>query len=743
MNNYQLYRTNLFLGGQMKWDIIVSNDRNTLYVSDFNISPISNNCTYNALTDVIINNNHQDNIKLYYSKNKGNFYSECIDANFSHNYPLILNADESANIYSNTFDMGCKRSKLYSKYKKQFEFLCPLWLERVDAPIKFKISILDDLNKLVLSTKILTLNILQNKVFHNKFVNYFNNYINYIGLNTGNDNVINIKFNKPTTISGLNAETGMVETKTIDELSKNIISRERPLIEVDNMLINAFKNNNILCKQLFNFNLCFNINDILTGTIGNMLIGRNVIISVDVYIGDKLLEKRDFYTEYDHINRYVSGDTSETYNVFDYLHDNEIVDLIDKNKFCQSICHWSLCDNNDYIFNVYNGFAGIILDKNDPTITYINNHQYANSPNLLAKNYNPSINSIGWINTVEINSWNDFYEKYILNIDEYKHDGVLVGDNVFINNVKYNYIGKLSDDNFYLLGIKCKSNVLYSITDIIKHDKTITCHTIINGELYILQIHDLVILLTNNYDNLSFGKFNDILHDCDANIDIIGELLKMFNSVIYPDIIKFNKTIVYNIDNTKMVDLTDITEKRYYKYDISDTNYVARYDGKIKPTFTTTVDGQIKSTLYYKDYVTNDNLAHSVYALYSSIGEPLYPSIDYCAIKKLKNCQYDTLPTVVVSGRNEKVNIYKNVYEYNWFNKSKCLILHSNFTNDVFVNTGDTIVFDDIINDMIANQYKISDIKLIAYIRSLYDYYIDKNYSSTNKYTYTISFELK
>ena len=51
MNNYQLYRTNVLLGGQMKWDLIIDSSQNTLYVSDFHLSPISNNTPYTYKSD--------------------------------------------------------------------------------------------------------------------------------------------------------------------------------------------------------------------------------------------------------------------------------------------------------------------------------------------------------------------------------------------------------------------------------------------------------------------------------------------------------------------------------------------------------------------------------------------------------------------------------------------------------------------------------------------------------------------
>ena len=105
------------------------------------------------------------------------------------------------------------------------------------------------------------------------------------------------------------------------------------------------------------------IDDIIIPYIAKQLYGEQLKISVEALINDIALEKRDFYTEYEYINKFVYSYSNsvtndelidESTNVLSYLNDNLCIDLINKNKFNQSICHWSLCNNNDYIFNIYN-----------------------------------------------------------------------------------------------------------------------------------------------------------------------------------------------------------------------------------------------------------------------------------------------------------------------------------------------------------------------------------------------------
>lgn len=753
MNNYQLYRTNLLLGGQMKWDLIIDNTQNTLYVSDFHLSPISNNVPYTYKSDeYLIKNKHQDNVKAYYVANKGHFYNECLDTEFSHNWPIICNDDEQINAYSNTYDMGCRRSKRFNEYKKQFEFFCPLWLEHINDDIKFVINIKDVDSGVVLASNALILSYNNiNEKYHNNFIKYFNNFVNDVGLYDGNDNVINIGFKDNTaTASGLNAATGVIETQTISSLIENLTNREKPLMEFDNTIIQSLVNGTLICNQLFNINLCFNINDIMSGSITNMLHGEDIIISVDVYMGDKLLEKRNFNSEYDFIERDVQSDkpTNIHKNVLEYLHDNEYVDLINKNKFCQSICHWSLCENDDYIFNLYEGFAGIsvktTIENGFKNVRlYENEHQYRNAPNTFISMADLNQNSTGWLTHFDIMKWNSFY-KYINNTEKYKTEGIFIGDTNFINNVKYGYIPKIND-GIYLIGLSMPGSLLSSITS------SFECIELMDNTLYLLYIDNLFILLTLDMNLLSFGGFNNALYKFFNNNGIenitdeyaklfLTELYKMIKSKIDPNVIIFDKSILFTSINTPDNTATEVT---YYKDDNA-YNYVMRYDGKIKPTFTTNCN-----TLYYKDYLNEAKLKNSVYTLYNANKyEPLYPSIDYCAIKKLTDWSYNKLPKVIVSEHDNQVGIYKNDFEYSWYNNSKCIILEPEikFThiNKCIDGVYDSV--DNIVTNYLKTFYNTSNDDLITYIKGLYEYTNNwEYYSITNvdDYIYNISMKLR
>ena len=746
MNNFQLYRTNLYLGGQLKWDIIINNDANTLYVSDFHLSPISDNIPYIYNTDeYIIKNKHQDNIKLYYTTNKGNFYNNALDAEFKYSWPIICNTMEIRNAYSSTYDMGCKRSKRYKMHNKQFEFLCPIWIEHLTDDISFKFTVKFSNSDNVIASRKLKLSLNGND-FHNKFVTYFDNYIKDAGLNHEDDNILNIMFKtKTATIHGLNASSGLFETREINYLVENMLYRERPLMEVDDMLIGSFVDNTIICKQLLNLNFVFNIDDIISPGLMNMMKGEDVVISIDTYIGDKILEKRDFNTEYDYIAKDIQSTNDIEYNknVLDYLRDYECIDFITKNKLVQNICHWSLCNNNDYIFNVYDGFSGLYVDDITGNI-YENSHQYGNTPNIRISKDDKQQNPTGWINTYDISTWTAFY-KYVKNTNKYKKDGIHIKDNSFINGLQYTKIAKIDAyDEIYIIGLVAPNNVISSIVD------NFACTSLYENSLYVLNIDNLFIILSNNRDLLTFNRFKNILHnfqsiDNSTHNQFVYEIYDMMINVVNPNTIVFNNSLQYtNVDGPSK----NTTEISYFKDD-NTFNYVVRYCGKLRPNFI-----KQRTSMFYKDYVSDDSLnsklKNSAYAKYSNTKyEPLYPSIDYFAIKRVDDYTYESVPLVKVSEHDDLVPIIGNVYEYQWFNNNKCLLL-SNTIKFVYDQTkrpnGIIDSVDNIVEEYIKSYYNIDDADKAKYIKSLYEYSNDWEYysmSNIDNYVYSITIKLK
>jgi hypothetical protein len=261
---------------------------------------------------------------------------------------------------------------------------------------------------------------------------------------------------------------------------------------------------------------------------------------------------------------------------------------------------------------------------------------------------------------------------------------------------------------------------------------------------------------------LSFGKFVDILDNYTTTHNVnnsspdngtfniaffISDLFEMLKSVVYPQIVKFDKSLLYhNVDNIYNGTL-DISEKVYIKNDTDVNNYVVRYDGKIKPTFISIHNDKYNNVLYYKDCISDSINTTTIYSTYNKLGEPLYPSIGYCAIKSINNWNYNVLPLVNVTATSERINIFDNVYEYKWFNTNKCLVLKPTITAIKDVNNvNNNMNLDSVLNEIIADYYDIIDNEYVNYIKSLYTCNIDWDYvsdSNIGNYRYYISLELK
>jgi hypothetical protein len=776
MENFQLYRTNLLLGGQMKWDLIVDSDDNGMYIKDFNLTPISNNIPYTYQDNKnILNNKHRENVKAFFKKNKGYFYNEGLDEMFNSNWPTIVKKDEIIQNYSNIYDMGCKRAKNYRKYGKQFEFFCPVWIEKLENSLLFKVSVRDVGTKTLLANKSIDItSYIDNYTHknHNKFVDYFKEHISYLKLNTGNDNVANINIDGQSYISGLNVEYGIKLTKNISNIVHNMTSRERPVMEIDNMIITSFSNNNIISNQLFNFNICFNIDDFMSPSTAFFVRGNPLNISIDVEIDGKTIEKRDFYCNYETINRDKFYDFTDELNeqektafikeypnvftelnALDYLHDNAYIDFIDKNKYCPKICHWALSDNKEYMFNLYKGFEGYgIIKINDiPTIVE-NKNQYGKTPNIYIKKYAEDINNIGWINYENMERWDQFY-KYIVNTDKYKNvNSLYLNKQTFVNNLKYNYV----PEDTYLLVAKVTNKLLSTIenTYINKLSK-------INNELHVMVKDRLVLLITSNLDNVTFNSLYVDLYNLNANEwegndiksehkSFLKDIFKMMNNIEKPKTILLKSGLKWEYIN----DLDKNAKEISYIKD-STAGYVFRYDGNIKPYFIEGTD-----ILYYKDYVSDERkdlytpskLQKSQYIKYlHSNYEPIYPSINYCACKSITEYDRTNVPNVNTTEHNNPNNPVPilSKYEYSWFNNGISLFLlpEITFNYESEKNSDGTYKnVKELIRKFLQKYYNVKNDELLDFIISLYDNENDWEYTShenVEDYLYTIKLILK
>lgn len=383
MNNYQLYRSNVRLGGEIKMNMVLNDVDNQLCVTGFHITPVSPLIPYNLFVNKdILNYSHQENIRQFYREVQSGFYNSGIPAKYNTPWPIM---DKKISTYANPWHMGCRRIQ-YKLYKKQFEFFCPLWIENISPTdsIFFKFNIYEtlDANKeIILTTKTLFLGE-NNNEYHNRFVKYIHNYFKdfYMENDDTGGEIMNISFdNHDAWISGVDVLSGNYRKIDISKVVNSVLERERPFIEFNSILCNQFKDNNLIAKQLMNFNLCFNVEDISSSYIMQKMIGKKIRIEVNTGVRhddgtERMFLHKDFYTNHVYIpkkifrnhniseviNNTEAPDDSIKVNVLSYLSEPDNISLMNKNRLSQHIHTWSLKGNNDYIFNVYDGFSGYI-----------------------------------------------------------------------------------------------------------------------------------------------------------------------------------------------------------------------------------------------------------------------------------------------------------------------------------------------------------------------------------------------
>ena len=94
MNNYQLTKTNVLLGGQMKWNLQVRGCQDELCVTDFFLSPISKWINYIRPDRPTLNYSHDENIKDLYNTIRGDFFETKLDPRLSVKTPIIVDNED-------------------------------------------------------------------------------------------------------------------------------------------------------------------------------------------------------------------------------------------------------------------------------------------------------------------------------------------------------------------------------------------------------------------------------------------------------------------------------------------------------------------------------------------------------------------------------------------------------------------------------------------------------------------------
>lgn len=799
MNNYQLYRTNAKLGGQIAWNIILGSTEGDLNVTNFCLSPYSPYASfaYNEDRDWL-RYTHQENVSHLYKQIKGSFYDPCIDSRLSGHYPLL----DEIPTKNTAEDYGIMRIP-YKRFNKQFSILCPVWLEEFgpESVLEFEFilrpePILDtDTNTLTypvdnngqeieISKKVLVLD--GNTKTHdlstqNAFERYFFNYIDYISQEYANgelftkfigDDVINLNISNDKdsvseygAVTGLQVSSGNIITKDITSFIPNIYERERPLMELDSLIQSNISNNELIVKQLFNFNFIFNLDDLSNTTMLNLIGDSNKLnVDVRVKVNGKTLERRVFDTNYTYIKNSTISNEYETSvdtvsslmkiqnskdNVFNYLLDTKCIDLIKYNKVSQYIHHWSLTNNNDYIFNLYSGFAALSSG--------ISSYFYKSAPNYWETDVHVFPNALNWCKNIHYKRSQDFRNSIINDVtntytnidlsnsfvDYTKIDRITSDKNqiVHITSVTLNEsLGVILDDIKNNFGSIVKSNIGIFYRSKNKDDQNDqyiledNTHTdisnIINGGEYsdiffmvrgFVDNALVIIAPTSNINTLSYKYFKEnvvpacrvFMEKYSKERDIINYftnlevLCDFFDRVIEPSFIYIHNSLNYRrVDSP--INTSDEIE---YTKDNNSHNTLIRYLGTIKPTFSLKEKTQEFQFIHYNELNNTGVFDEGIKQNYL----PYYPSIEYWYLKPIKSDND-------VSSRND----YKYAVEDKWYEYSTVLNINPliNFTIYSELDaSGDYYKIEDLIRNKIAEIYSNieQDDRSYNYFMSLYD----------------------
>lgn len=739
--NYALYHTNTSLSGQVQMDLVLESDAQNLYVNDFHLVPVSANVPYNRYsTENLLNSKHQENIRSLYEKTQECFYDPCTDPLLTSSFPILT--PNPIDPHENQYEYGCRRMS-WSLYQKQFNIFIPVWLESLNDSIAFRINGYQyDVNgyegKEPVISRTVTLSredVIHDNQFHSRFEKYFFDYIDYIELN---DNVICINFDQNYAyLNGLEVSSGNNVVRDISYIVENMKMIERPLMETDYMIGNMFSSTTSICKQLMNFNLCFNVEDLVGGWLVEQLYGTDMRFDVDVVVDGKVLEKRDIWSNYEFIQRKCCNPgvaNNLKYNVLDYLYDYRCIDFIDKNKINQSICHWTLCDNEDYVFNVYDGFAGYSIsdvDQRDPELN-IHTHLYEDAPDITQTIFSETMNNACWAeyagNNMVANDLNNMRNAmYDMTYEKYSQFDFRKNDDIWVSSIKYHYDG--NENLLVVLGIiNQDTQIPYWMQQIFVGDDI----------LYYTIVNDYIFLGSKDQKLLTFALVKQAIQE----IPQLETLYNIMNGVIQVPVVKFTNTIIgEQAPSPDRVHSKEIKYKRVLANSM--LQYVCRYDGNIKPAL---VKGDRFNYIYYHDYY---NLADSDVKLYASNYDkissgfnPQFPSLNYYPIFKTKT-DYDLAPEIKVGyGELPLVDVDN---EYCWFNQNRKIVLkpYIEYTFEDVGGKEKAYYIDKALRSCYTSH--------IDYIRNCYENEISfdygKNYfdkvNPVKKYTYTIKLTLK
>ena len=650
----QLAKTSPYLTGQFKLDIELFYRDGEIRSGDCHVSPLSDSLGETDSSDVpFFNCKLSDHIKRLRTRLGDLFYSD--SPSLTSEKILYGNNQVSGELkwqdtYDHTYQSGVSRMR-YEKYGKQFQLLCPVWVDRADDLLStefiFKIKAFDSDVETAESAF----------SFSGDLRKVLQEYLTGISPDLLNINLDREEVN----IKGLEASTGTVITKDVSYYLDKLLDRERPVIETDSMLCQLLPSNDMIARQVINLNFCFNMTDIMPEYFASAMQMhqwtvwcdmRKLISTEKVHSASDPYRKIpfcDLYTNYWHIPSYAgdsaNGHFDDSKNALDYLEDHRCVDYIMVNKVTQPIFHWALLENPDYLYNYYNGFSPVTIDQDGRDS--LAQGLFFGQPNPYQKEYKVGTNTLNWCKIHDLRT-----SQNVLADTENLYSSM--GDSAFsrfeakMNGVNWSMGMKFSESDVYYPPTYV--NIIY----VNEEDIEDIYSNVYMGSMQSYDPNKALVLMhtTSPYifasllvdpsfpkalDALSLwnvlhGNFIDALCATDASDihDLIDSINGIFKCYVYPWTIEFNKSLFgQRVESPS----SDSKELRYYKSDLNHSSKVYRYTGSLIPMTIDFNDSEKYNWDFFYKKIDSNFLSTEEGKKYNSFLKTgysqVYPSIDY------------------------------------------------------------------------------------------------------------------
>ena len=645
---YQLIHTSPYLSGQVRWDIPLyyhydpgtddSSGHHMVDTPELYLSPLNDTLRFNEDDDRdILKYSHLENLKYMYDRLGKAFYSA--SGEWTGDY-WLYNEGYKLDPYSHVFTMGARRTR-FSRYKKQFTYLCPLWISEQTDPTKlrFEVSVRvingrhDHIARMVFG---LSEDICK---YMSEFLNKSSRYVSpdpsiytspedapYMGVN---DDLLSIKFDPDSAfITGVQVDAAKYSVRDISYMVPAILKREIPMMEFDNMLLSCFQNNAMVAQQLINLNFAFNLEDI-SFILKDTLLGKRITISMRVLYDGEYLDIKDLYTNYSNIPVYRTdlNRMDNTYNVLDYLGDHRIVDYMHANKFTQPIFHWSMVENPEYIYNFYDGFAPSFIGG-EKEIHRISGRYY-DQADISQDVHNVYNNAAHWCAMFDFTGMSNDYKNNTMTFNRNHYSDVYSlfrttqeSMIAYLRNNRYD-LTKLNQDA--VKNLWGKSIYMYSVIDPTYADPAVDYSVEEGGDVVILTF------IHNNIKDATLRNIPKYLGNTPLDPDMwwLSDILThLADAWIPPYQITFRNT-------TSVATVEPVGDKfpsEFHMYKQNDVHHqVLRYTGRLCPMFISPNDEYYKNILYgYHQWSSMYDDGVPEYNKMIKTGlTPDYPSIDY------------------------------------------------------------------------------------------------------------------